>query len=82
MVGSGKRRTLADYLQEEFKISVTRACSVITLVKSVYYYRSIKNDHEVEQQLLRLAGKDRINIIKDCVWKASHGTTNASGGVL
>lgn len=48
---------LADYLQEEFKISVTRACSVIALAKSVYYYRSIKNDHEVEQQLLRLAEK-------------------------
>lgn len=54
MVDSGDRRNVVAYLQETFAVSVTRACQATRLSKSVYYYRSSKDDTEVEEKLSEL----------------------------
>ena len=35
----------------EAKISIVRACSVVSLDRSMYYYNSVKDDTEVEEKL-------------------------------
>jgi len=38
-------------IREEKNISVVRACKIIRLERSIYYYRSAKDDTEVEEKL-------------------------------
>lgn len=40
------------YLTESYSISTTRACRVVKLPKSMFYYRSIKDDGLVIDKLL------------------------------
>jgi len=38
-------------IKEEEGISIARACKLIMLVRSMYYYESVKDDSEVEAKL-------------------------------
>jgi putative transposase len=48
---------MAVYLTESYSISTTRACRVVKLPKSMFYYRSIKDDGPVIDKLLELSQK-------------------------
>ena len=48
---------MAAYLKKNYPVSITRACKVIKLPKSMYYYNSIKDDSEVIAKLQELADK-------------------------
>lgn len=43
------------YLQESFKVSISRACSVVDLHRSMWYYQSKRDDSEVIDKLNELA---------------------------
>lgn len=45
----------AQYLIQEFKVSIGRACKVVGLSRSMFYYQSIKDDTEVISKLESLA---------------------------
>ena len=53
----GERKNMAVYLMESYSISTTRACRVIRLPKSMFYYQSVKNDQPVIDKLLELSQK-------------------------
>lgn len=53
----GDRKNVVAYLNQAYPISITRACKVIQLPKSMYYYRSCKDDSEVITKLAELADK-------------------------
>lgn len=55
MVAPGDRRNIVAYLQGTFQVSVTRACRATGLAKSVYYYRSCKDDSMVIDKLSELS---------------------------
>ena len=55
MVGTGDRQNVANYLKGTYKISITRACKVICLPKSMFYYPSVKDDSQVANKLLEMA---------------------------
>jgi putative transposase len=42
---------LVTEIKEEEWISVVRACKIVMLVRSIYYYESVKDDSEVEAKL-------------------------------
>lgn len=46
-----------DYLKETFQVSLGRACNVMDLSRSVYYYQSKKDDHTVIDKLQGMAEK-------------------------
>ena len=46
---------MAAYLISEHQVSITRACAVISLSKSMFYYQSVKDDTVVEERLQQLA---------------------------
>ncbi len=46
---------MAAYLNEFYQVSFTRACKTLSFAKSMYYYRSVKDDREVIDKLLELA---------------------------
>lgn len=48
---------MAVYLMGSYSISTTRACRVVQLPKSMFYYRSVKDDGPVIDKLLELAQK-------------------------
>src|SRR5690606_13362592 len=52
-----QKRDLAEDLKIEKQISTARACRIIGLERSGYYYQSIKDDTEVEGRLLYYAEK-------------------------
>lgn len=54
MVKPGDRKTIAAYLTQTHQISITRACNLIGLPKSLYYYISIKDDGPVIEKLSEL----------------------------
>ncbi len=43
------------YLREFYAVSPTRACKTLMFAKSMYYYRSVKDDSEVIDKLLELS---------------------------
>ncbi len=43
------------YLKEFYEVSLTRACKTLMFAKSMYYYRSVKDDSEVIDKLLELS---------------------------
>ena len=59
---------MAAYLMESFSVSTTRACRVISLPKSMYYFKSVKDDQPVIDKLNELvsmrvnhrAGQDKL----------------------
>ena len=55
MVGPGERKNMVAYLREYYRVSITRACRTLTFPKSMYYYRSVKDDSEVIDKLLELS---------------------------
>jgi putative transposase len=57
MVGSSVKKNMVSYLMLVYSVSLTRACQVISLAKSMYYYRSCKDDSEMIKKLLSLAEK-------------------------
>ena len=75
---------MAAYLMESFSVSTTRACRVISLPKSMYYYESVKDDQPVIDKLNELVSMrvipepDRISFSSASVPKASLGTTSGS----
>lgn len=55
MVKPADRKNIAAYLGQTYEVSVTRACKVIKLPKSVFYYSSVKDDSAVVAKLAELA---------------------------
>ena len=55
MVKPCERKNVAAYLISVYLISITRACLVIDLPKSMFYYKTIKDDSEVISKLQQLA---------------------------
>lgn len=55
MVKPGDRKNVAAYLEQAHKVSVTRACKTIGLAKSMYYYKSVRDDSAVINKLRELA---------------------------
>jgi len=48
---------MATYLKETFQVSTTRACKVIRFPKSMYYYKSVKDDSAVMDKLLSMTAE-------------------------
>ena len=57
MVKPCERKNVAAYVMEYHQVSITRACKVVQLPKSMYYYESIKDDTVVIDKLKELAEK-------------------------
>lgn len=57
MVKPGDRKNIVAYLDQAYPISITRACKVACLPKSMYYYQSIKDDSAVVAKLTELVDK-------------------------
>ena len=49
------KKEIAIEIAQEGKISISRACRIIQLDRSMFYYESIKDDSEVENKLLQYA---------------------------
>lgn len=54
MVKPGDRKTIAAYLTQTHQISIARACNLVGLPKSMFYYSSIKDDSPVIDKLSEL----------------------------
>lgn len=48
---------MVDYIRDEHKCKISRACKIVDLSRSMYYYTSIKNDTEVLTKVMELAEK-------------------------
>ena len=57
MVKPCERRTVVTYAIETHSLSITRACKTVGLSKTMYYYKSIKDDSVVIDKLIELAKK-------------------------
>ena len=44
-----------NYIVKEHGMSIQKACKIMDLSRSVYYYSSVKDDTEVKEKLLGLA---------------------------
>ena len=68
MVRPGERKNMAVYLMKSYPVSTTRACKVIDLPKSMFYYQFSKDDQPVIYKLNELdsmrvnhkAGQDKL----------------------
>jgi len=45
------------YLLENYSVSISRACRVARLPKSMYYYKNVRDDSETINKLVELAEK-------------------------
>lgn len=55
MVNPCDRKNVAAYLEQSYQVSITRACKLIGLAKSLYYYKSLRDDSDVINKLRELA---------------------------
>lgn len=51
MVKPGDRRNAVAYLKQAYHVSITRACKVARLPKSMFYYQTVKDDTKVIDKL-------------------------------
>jgi putative transposase len=63
-------------IAKEIECSISRACRVLKLSKSVYYYQSKKNDEPVENAL----GQKAEEHPREGFWKAYHRLRNEGKG--
>ncbi len=56
-MSSSHKRELAEEIVKQESIGVGRACRILSFNRSMYYYRSTKNDLEVEDKLRTLASQ-------------------------
>ena len=52
-----ERKDRVDYIRVEHEYSLVRACKLINLSRSLYYYVSVKNDKDVIDKILQLSDK-------------------------
>lgn len=57
-LGPCKQRELTESIVKDYDISVSRACKLTSLTRTMYYYKSQKDDTEVIDVLQDLAFKD------------------------
>lgn len=58
-----ERKEGAEYLVEERNASTTRACRVVNLPRAMWYYKSVKDDSELEAKLQELADQLPYRVI-------------------
>jgi len=60
---------LAEYLDEAYRVGMRRACRVVEIGRSTYYYRSVRDDRALRQRILEIAetrvryGYKRIHVL-------------------
>jgi len=55
VVEPSAKRAAVSHLRKSYKVPISRACRVVRLSKSLWYYSSKKNDQEVIKELTKLA---------------------------
>ena len=65
------RKEIAGEIAEEFHVSITRACNLMRIHKSYFYYDSVKDDSEIEAAI-RQKAEDGC----DGFWKIYHRLRN------
>ncbi|MGQ3012379.1 MAG: hypothetical protein ACT6QS_01610 [Flavobacteriales bacterium] len=58
MVKAADRKNVVAYLEQRYRVSVTRACKTIAFSRSLYYYRPGKDDSLVIAKLQELSEKN------------------------
>ena len=67
-----QKKQIAEEVDKEIECGISRACRVLKLSKSVYYYQSKKNDEPVENAL----GQKAEEHTREGFWKAYHRLRN------
>ena len=67
-----QKKQIAEQVAKENRCGISRACRVLKLSKSVYYYQSKKNDEPIETALRQKAEKHP----REGFWKAYHRLRN------
>lgn len=52
-----ERKVLVENVLNEENISVNRACQIVCMTRSMYYYKSLRDDQEVIDKLQNLADR-------------------------
>ncbi|MCK9181318.1 MAG: hypothetical protein M0P13_00360 [Fibrobacteraceae bacterium] len=71
----GARKEIAREIAEERKISITRACSLMEIHKSFFYYEPTKEDSEIEAAI-----RSKARFDSDGFWKIYHLLRNEGLG--
>lgn len=57
MVKPCEKKPVVEYLKVSYKMSINRACSLVRLTRSMWYYQTKKDDSELIDKLNELADK-------------------------
>ena len=49
------KRNLAEHLDGSYRVGMRRACRVVKIGRSTYYYRSVRDDRALRQRILEIA---------------------------